>query len=259
MKIKMIVIDLDGTTLHKDESISLFTIETLRKYQLKGVKIVIATSRSEASAKRYCNLLNPDAAILYGGAIGFVGNHIIHKAQIEAHEAIRYIRKCINMDCIDYIRVSGEHEDFSNNPNLNFENMEFGHYKKTTFNNMPIQAVNKITICSRNIEKIKNTFENDKICNLTLSYAGEDFHKLTHKDATKECALQKIMAYFSITNQNVIAFGDDISDINMLSMCGIGVAVKNANFNVKSIADEICEENEKDGVANFLAQNIAIL
>lgn len=259
MKIDMIVVDLDGTVLHKDESISLFTIETLRMYQLKGVKIVIATSRTEASAEKYCNLLKPDAVILYGGAIAFVGKHTIHEARIEANEAYRYIHKCLNMNCVDYIRVSGEREDFSNNPNLDCKEMEFGHYKKTTFDQISIQAVNKITICSKNIEEIKKTFENDKMCNLTVSYAGVNFHKLTHKNATKEFALQKIMSYFRIKSQNIIAFGDDMSDINMLSMCGIGVAMGNAIVDVKLMANQICEANEKDGVANFLIRNFMVL
>jgi hydroxymethylpyrimidine pyrophosphatase-like HAD family hydrolase len=49
--------------------------------------------------------------------------------------------------------------------------------------------------------------------------------------------------------KDVIAFGDGDGDIEMLSQCGLGVAMANASEAVKSAAHWITTSNDEDGVA----------
>ncbi len=49
--IKMLAIDLDGTLLHDDMSISPFTADILKKAWTKGIRIVFATGRMFCSAR----------------------------------------------------------------------------------------------------------------------------------------------------------------------------------------------------------------
>jgi hydroxymethylpyrimidine pyrophosphatase-like HAD family hydrolase len=60
MEPKMIVMDLDGTLLDDNKNISKYTLSILKKCKNKGIKIVIATARSENSGKRIINLVEPD-------------------------------------------------------------------------------------------------------------------------------------------------------------------------------------------------------
>lgn len=53
-----------------------------------------------------------------------------------------------------------------------------------------------------------------------------------------------------------MAFGDDKNDMEMLKMCGMGVAVDNAISDVKEIADGVTLSNDEDGVAEWLAKNV---
>ena len=48
------------------------------------------------------------------------------------------------------------------------------------------------------------------------------------------------------------AFGDDYVDIEMIKLCGIGIAVKNAIPEVKAAAGYVTDSNENDGVARFI-------
>ena len=48
------------------------------------------------------------------------------------------------------------------------------------------------------------------------------------------------------------AFGDDFVDIEMIKLCGTGVAVDNAITEVKEAADYVTDSSEKDGVAKFI-------
>ena len=48
------------------------------------------------------------------------------------------------------------------------------------------------------------------------------------------------------------AFGDDLPDIRMLTMCGCGVAMGNALPEVKDAADIVIGGNDEEGIAEYL-------
>jgi hypothetical protein len=54
--------------------------------------------------------------------------------------------------------------------------------------------------------------------------------------------------------ENVIAFGDNYNDIEMLKAVGLGVAVSNANDEVLKVANKITDTNKNDGVAKLLKE-----
>ena len=58
-----------------------------------------------------------------------------------------------------------------------------------------------------------------------------------------------------IALQDITAFGDDDNDLEMLKMCGTGVAVANAVDSVLAAAREITASNDEDGVAAWLERN----
>ena len=66
---KLIILDLDGTLLHSDKSISQYTINTLEKCRSKGILIGISTARGETNAKHFISKINPEVVISSGGAL----------------------------------------------------------------------------------------------------------------------------------------------------------------------------------------------
>ena len=52
--------------------------------------------------------------------------------------------------------------------------------------------------------------------------------------------------------KDVVAIGDDMNDISMLKMAGLGVAMGNALDGVKAVADIVTESNEESGVGKIL-------
>lgn len=259
MKIKMIVTDLDGTLLYNDESLPEESINVINRCREKGALFVIATSRSISSLKRIIDMLRPDAIISSGGANAICGNNIIYDAMFTEEDSNILIKQCISDREIEYIRVIGEKIDLTNNPSIDFGEMEYGHYKRTDFKVIPKQRISKITICSSNIEHVSEKFKMDKRCCVIISYSGNNYHKLAHSKATKEDALLEVAKHFGLGFKDILSFGDDTSDINMLCRSEIGVAVSNAKQNVKDVANDICDSNDNKGVIKYLSDNFGFL
>lgn len=60
--------------------------------------------------------------------------------------------------------------------------------------------------------------------------------------------------HWGITPEQCVAFGDGNNDLEMLSYCGRGYAMANAEQNVKDAADAVCPTNDEDGVLVTLDQ-----
>ena len=62
-------------------------------------------------------------------------------------------------------------------------------------------------------------------------------------------------AISGIDLSDMVAFGDDKNDIDMLKICGKGIAVSNAIKDVLDLADEVTASNDEDGVAKWIEKN----
>ena len=80
--------------------------------------------------------------------------------------------------------------------------------------------------------------------------------QIMHKDATKGKAISALAGHWGISSSEIVAFGDDFNDIDMLRECGIGIAVENAIAEVKAVADFVCGANDCDGIAKWLEDSI---
>ena len=69
---------------------------------------------------------------------------------------------------------------------------------------------------------------------------------------SKATGVEEVARGWGISAADVVAFGDMANDIPMLKWAGHGVAMGNANPEVKVIADEVTATNAEDGVARVL-------
>jgi hydroxymethylpyrimidine pyrophosphatase-like HAD family hydrolase len=68
-----------------------------------------------------------------------------------------------------------------------------------------------------------------------------------------------VAGQYGIDQKHIIAFGDDMNDLDMLQFAGHGVAMKNARPAILAIADaQTPNDNQHDGVANYLADYLKL-
>ena len=75
--------------------------------------------------------------------------------------------------------------------------------------------------------------------------------------ASKAAALHWLLERWGLSLDEVIAFGDDVNDVEMVAEAGLGVAMANAVPEVKAVADRITTTNDEDGVAAVLEEFLA--
>ena len=68
-KCKLLLLDLDGTLLQSDKTISIITLSALKKCRENDILIGVSTSRSEQNSLVFLNELMPDILISSGGAL----------------------------------------------------------------------------------------------------------------------------------------------------------------------------------------------
>jgi hydroxymethylpyrimidine pyrophosphatase-like HAD family hydrolase len=73
--------------------------------------------------------------------------------------------------------------------------------------------------------------------------------QIAHKDVSKLYAIKNLASSFGYGLEEVVAFGDDYNDLEMIRESGLGVAMGNAPQAVKDAANIVTLTNDEDGVA----------
>lgn len=91
------------------------------------------------------------------------------------------------------------------------------------------------------------------LCRNTMGVRwNPDFTDLIPADGGKPRGIRSFMRLHGFAREQTMAFGDGGNDMAMLEYAGIGVAMGNANDEVKACADHVTDDVDHDGVMNAL-------
>lgn len=255
--IKMIILDLDGTLLCSDKSISEYTSSVLEKCKKKGVKIAIATARSEKAAKKYIDIVKPDIVISNGGSLVRCGdNNILYKCMLSSKVSDNLINECIHKREVVSITSETETGYYVNWDDPPFSS-DYAHAIIHDFSVPLSEDTYKITIEILNDKVAQEIADIFPQCRM-LAFTGENYYRFASKNSSKINAIRETAKSLNIDMSQVVAFGDDYNDFEMIIECGIGVAMGNAIDEVKTVADYVCDTNDNDGVAKLLEERIIL-
>ena len=253
MSIKMILTDLDGTLLRSDGSISERTKRILKSCQNRGIYVAIATARYWIGAERYIEEIRSDYEITTDGTLIHQQGEQIYSCSFDTKDTNQIIQDLLAQDSKTEITVAAGRQVFWNSNHI----AESEKLHKAVFNDYrkPLSCrANKI-VAELSDYEIAAQIANRNHCRLQ-SYRGENWYAFLPETAGKVQAIRELAKILEISSGDIVAFGDDKNDMEMLKICGIGVAVANAVSEVKDVADSIALSNDEDGVAEWLAKNV---
>ena len=82
------------------------------------------------------------------------------------------------------------------------------------------------------------------------------FLELVPKGIDKAASLKILLSDIGLSTDEMIACGDGFNDIPMIKLAGMGVAMANAQPEVREHADFITLSNDEDGIAQVVKKNL---
>jgi Cof subfamily protein (haloacid dehalogenase superfamily) len=249
-KRRMIITDLDGSLLRNDKTISEYTRNVLEKCHQNDILIIFATARPKRVTLSYIDIIKPDGVIFHNGAIVTTNGEIISQYGISPLKTKEIIKNIEN----EYpeATISAEINDVMY---TNFIPPDNSAYMKIDYNVLPNSDADKIIIGTISVEKIKK-IEKYLPQDMYLEINDGKYGYIMNKKASKWQGIIELSKYFGIEPKNTIAFGDDTNDFTMIKNCGKGICMKNGLEEIKTIADDMCDDNENDGIAKWIEENI---
>lgn len=249
---KLIVSDLDGTLLNSKKKISARNLAALQKARESGALIAFSTARSAGAMREYIAAVQPDILISNGGALVECGSETLFSRQLSAESVRHIIKRCFELsEGKSEITIETDYGYFWNyKPNCDFswyeavDNVSYDDFSDFR------QSAYKVTAEVEREEDARQIAAELPDCG-TLSFRGEIWRRFAHIEATKRNALVHICGKLSIEPKEILAFGDDCNDLEMLEFCA-GAAMGNAIPEVKSAARFVTDTNDNNGVAEFL-------
>ncbi|MBO5477206.1 MAG: HAD family phosphatase [Clostridia bacterium] len=264
--VKVIFIDIDGTLTNRKKEVTTYTSEIIKKVVEKGIKVIICSGRGNQYVEDKSRIANASSHIISSNGAqiyNYYTKEILYKSVINKEvlkEAIEFINKkqggyILNCTNIRYSNKNLNRKMNKNDKVINsIDEVEDEVYQLV----MEASSYNQM---SEMIEYVKNN-EYLQILNCSHSYLKgkkDESHyyiDVNNTGVSKGNAIKKYLELFNIKKEDSVCFGDHINDVSMFEVCGIKVAMGNANDDLKEQADYVTLTNEEDGVAKFLEMHV---
>jgi Cof subfamily protein (haloacid dehalogenase superfamily) len=269
MKISAVCTDIDGTLLDSRRELSSRTISTIKKINQK-IPVVLASSRMPAAMRhlqRQLGILHQPLICYNGGyVIDFTAGDTAPKVFTSVGIPVVVVSSILLLAKGTDIHVSVYMNDHWYAPTIDQwtereENITKANatiadissliegWKQSAPEN---QAIHKVMCMGpeEEIEKLERELQLKCRNDLHIYRSRPTYLELASKKISKATALKLIaQEHFGISMSEVMAFGDNYNDIDMLQSVGLGIAVANAKEEVKAIAKDITLSSYEDGVA----------
>ena len=264
---KLIALDLDGTLLRPDGTISEFTKKTIKDVQEKGHQIIIATGRPYRMAIDYYKDLGLETPLItFNGSLTNLPDrewNYEHSVKLDKKYLISLLKRQdeLQMDFLasEYRRhfyITMKYPERIQ-PELFgvdkiIESMRLEPHKITS-------NPNALLIQTRHEDKYQLADDIKKDFNREIevdSWGGpHNILEFSPKGINKAYALNYLIETMRKSTDDLIAFGDEHNDTEMLALAKTGYAMKNASSILLPHANEqIKWTNEEDGVARKLQE-----
>jgi len=260
---KLLVLDIDGTIIDRDKVVSDEDKQALAKAIDSGLAISLSTGRVPLACLDVIGQLSLNSSyhIFCDGAL--VSN-INHGEEVYVEPIDRDMVK----QAVEFAHANDIYfELHSANQYFIEQDTRWADIRRQFFDIQPTitdfnELWNKERIIKGNLivsnpeELAKfNSFHhrfNDSLSfswSKTPAYPAIDFINVVARGVSKGNALEVLAAYLGIPIAQVVAIGDGVNDIPLLSIAGLAIAMGNATDEVKAAAHHVTEDIEHNGLA----------
>ena len=265
---KIVAIDLDGTLLHSDCTISSYSKEVIAEAGKNGIMVVPTSGRSFRSIKnqvqdiegvKYCICAN-------GTLVGNIQTEeLLHNCKIPQHlvydiyKEVKERHGFIELYCDNdaYVEKDTAPIIYDTKMGKDFcDSMLSTDVIGLSYDLLlrrGIMRINKIHVAFPDPQELREfaakTAENK---NLMVTFPSEYNMEIFPSGCNKDVGIRILAEKYHIPQEDTVAIGDSDNDVAMIEYAHIGIAVANAMEVLKEKADYITKSNDEDGPAIVL-------
>lgn len=261
----MLVLDVDGTLVGSDKQISENTRRAIIEAQKRGKTVAIASGRSIAGIRKTAANISLEQ---YGGyVIAYNGTTVVNCKtgeciynQMVPQEMVKPVYEAAKKAGVgivvyndntkemvsgnglnEYIKADAMACDVTINEAHDFVKAINFPFNKFLLSGAPAYMAEVEKMMDKEFGDRMNVFRSDPF-----------YVELLPRYVDKGVAVEKLVKHLEIPREKVICIGDSYNDMPMLRFAGMGVAMGNAQKEVKEMADYVTASNDEDGIVNVI-------
>jgi Cof subfamily protein (haloacid dehalogenase superfamily) len=267
MKCKLLVLDVDGTLLNGEKTMTQGTRTALLKVQQLGIRIALASGRPLYGLWPLARNLELDK---FGGFImAYNGGQIVDAKtgesvldrRIEAQVLPQLHKAAHKYGCSLFIYredtlVTDAPEDAHIVAEAALNGMQL--LKVDNFTAFKDYAPHEcvITGSEKALGELSERWTKRLAGTVDVFLSETFFLEFVPPSVNKGDSLAFLKTLLGLEREEIMTIGDGVCDIPMLQLAGVGVAMANAADSVKRCADFVTSSNEDEGVAVAIEQHI---
>jgi Cof subfamily protein (haloacid dehalogenase superfamily) len=268
-KIKLAALDVDGTLIRSDLTLSFAVIQALESLRDAGVTVSIVTGRTMGELIefrrqlpwiRYYVVSNGTTALdTERNAIFYQRYLPLGTARAIERESRNYsVMAEVYADGVSYVnRASWEQSERYTAENL--------HHPSLASGRVPLESIAELLEARESeIEKLHILFEHKEDLPKLITFCSgfdvetvlsiHDGLEITRSGVDKGSGLAALCDYLHISLEETAAVGDGLPDIAMFQRAGLSIAMENAQEQVRSGATLVAPRNDRDGAVWAIKQ-----
>ncbi|SFW36364.1 HAD family hydrolase [Cellulophaga fucicola] len=257
-KVKMVVTDMDGTLLNSKHEVSPKFLEQFTQLRKKNILFVAASGRQYHSIIDKLYTIKDDILVIAeNGAITKDKNEEILQTGLDRATILDLLQLISTIDNV-YPVLCGKKKAYIRPDSKEFAEKFKEYYASyELLENLEDYDDEILKIAIYHFES-SETYIYPKVkhleSTLKVKVSGENWLDLSHVNAHKGYALQKLQDIFNISAAETMVFGDFNNDLEMLALADFSFAMANAHPNVTKAANYTTKSNDEYGVETILDQ-----
>lgn len=265
-RFELVAVDLDGTLLSSERTISEANKKALAACTDAGVTVAIVTGRRLPSARTYVDLLPFEPLVVVNsGALVLEHQHIVRRSLLPSETALKVLNIADELDIEPVVHDGPNGEGHLILRERAKELPHVGRYVHQTIpppvwvrsielERDPVQIGFASSLSDIKELHTRVSTELENVSAVKTEYPEEDLALLDvlANDANKSAALIFLSQHTGVPMEETLAMGDNWNDVDMLEAAGQGVVMANAVEELKLKGFEETASNDEEGVARAI-------
>lgn len=255
----LVAIDIDGTTVHHDGTLTDRVRDAVRRTADAGHDVVIATGRSVLAAAPVIRALGLSSgyAVCSNGAVtlrldpsepdGWV---VIEQQTFDPAPVLATLRRTFPTGGLAVERVGAGFDVHGDFPPGELD----GEVRQVSWRRMGSHPTTRVTFCDpqADVEQFAGHVGAMGLQGVNYAVGFTAWLDITATGVSKASGLESVRAALGIDHARTVTVGDQRNDLEMLAWAACGVAMGNAPDEVAAVADYVTDDVYSDGLAEVL-------